>query len=101
MHYTVSVVDSTKRYEFTFEDNTSCAFSVSKTGIIFIEVKEYIQYEYLCSALDEVSLKTAEEGLTPTINIKNSNKFLKVLATKTGFKKVPCNGISFSVWVKR
>jgi len=101
MHYTVSVIDSTKRYEFKFADNTTCSFSVDKTGIIFIELKEYITPKYLCNALKEVSFKTAEESLTPTINIKNSNKFLKGIATRAGFKKLPCNGISFSVWVKR
>lgn len=101
MHYIVSVIDSAKRYEFTFVDNTKCAFSVSKTGIIFIETNEYVKTGYLCNALKEVSLKVEEEGLTPTINIKNSNKFLKGLATKAGFTKIPCNGISFSVWVKR
>lgn len=101
MHYTVSVVDSTKRYEFTFEDNTSCVFFVSKTGIISMDVRKYIQTEYLSSALNEVTLKTAGEGLTPTINIKNSNKFFKALAENAGFEKIPCNGISFSVWVKR
>lgn len=100
MRCSISKVDSTIRYDYTFEDNTKCTFLVEKGGVIFIEIKERILFEYLYKALDTVSYTILEQGLIPTINIKNSNNFLKILAKKSGFKKIKSTGISFSVWVR-
>lgn len=98
MHYTISKINSTTRYKYTFEDNTSCMFSVSKGGIIYIDIKQYIPFEFICSALNEVSDIIAQQGIVPKININNSNDFLKVIAKKCKYKKTPSRGISFSVW---
>jgi len=100
MHCDVSKIDSTTRYKYTFEDNTSCVFLVSKAGVIYIDIRERILYDFLCCALEEVSNMIAERGLTPTINIKNSNIFLKVLAKKAKFKQIYSRGVSFSMWVR-
>lgn len=100
MHYDVSKIDSTTRYEYAFEDEKKCVFLVSEAGIIYIDIKEKISYDFLCSALEEVSNIIAEKGLTPTINIKNSNVFLKILAKKAKFKPIYSRGVSFSVWVR-
>ena len=100
MHYEISKVDSTTRYKYTFEDNTSCVFNVSGAGIIYIDIREKISFDFLCSALNEVSEIISKSGSIPTINIKNSNDFLKVLAKKAKFKKITSRGVSFSVWVK-
>ena len=100
MHYNVSEIDSTTRYQYIFDDNSSCAFLVGKTGIIYIEIKQEVPFKELVNALNEVSNIISKEGITPTININNSTNFLKNLAKAAGFKKIPCRGISFSVWVK-
>ena len=100
MRCNVSFIDKTIRYDYTFEDNTKCTFLVEEKGIIFIQIKETILFEYLCLVLDEISSELLAKDLTPTINIKNSNNFLKVLARKAGFKKINSRGISFSVWVR-
>lgn len=100
MHCNVSEIDTTIRYEYTFDDNTSCVFTVSKAGIIYIDIRENILFEFLCNALDEVSNVIIEKGFTPTINIKKSNIFLQILARKAGFKQIYSRGISFSVWVR-
>jgi len=97
MHYNVSKIDSTTRYKYTFEDNTSCIFSVSKAGIIYIDIREKIEFEFLCGALEEVSNIITEKGLIPTINIKKSNTFLKILVKKAKFKPIHSRGVSFSV----
>lgn len=100
MHYNVSEIHSTTRYEYIFDDNSSCAFLVGKTGLIYIEIKQTVPFKELIKALNEVSDIISEKGLIPTININNSTNFLKNLAKSAGFKKIPCRGISFSVWVK-
>ena len=100
MHYEVSKCDSTMRYEYTFDDNISCVFSVEKVGIIHFKSKEKIKIEYLCEALKEVSNITSERGLIPKMDIKNSNHFLQELVERAGFEKIPSRGISFSVWVR-
>lgn len=101
MYYNVSTIGSRKRYKYVFENGTSCVFIVEQAGIIYIEIKETIPFEYLCAALDEVCDTILEKKLVPTINIKNSNHFLKRLAKKSGFKQVPSKGISFSVWIRK
>lgn len=100
MHYTVSNDDSTTRYKYTFEDNTSCMFSVSKAGIISIETWEIVPFESICTALNEVTNMVIQEGMIPKINIKNSNKFLNNLAKKCNYRKIPSKGISFSIWTR-
>jgi len=101
MHYNVSTIDSTTRYEYIFDDNSSCALLVGRTGLIYIEIKENVPFKEMVKALIEVSDTISKEGLIPTININNSTTFLKNLAKTAGFKKIPCRGISFSVWVKQ
>ena len=101
MHYSVTKCDSATRYEYTFEDNTSCVFSVNKVGIIYIDSKEKVKTKYLREALREVSDNILERGLIPKINIQNSCKFYRDLAAMSGFKKLPSRGVSFSVWVRR
>lgn len=100
MHYNVSAIDSATRYEYIFDDNSSCALLVGKTGVIYIEIKQDVPFKDVVKALNEVSEIISKEGLIPTININNSTNYLKKLARAAGFKKIPCRGISFSVWVK-
>lgn len=101
MHYEVLRAGSTTRYKYTFEDNVSCVFSVDKIGIICFESKGKTSLKYLREALKEVSNIVLENGLTPKMNIKNSNKFLRELAATSGFKRTPTTGVSFSIWVRR
>lgn len=100
MQYTITTIDSSTRYTYTFEDNTSCVLSVGSGGVIYIEIKEYIPYQFLCSALNEVSDFVAQKGMTPKINIANSNGFLKILAKKCNYRKLPSRGVSFSIWTR-
>ena len=100
MHYNVSTIDSATRYEYIFDDNSSCALLVGKTGLIYIEIKQKVPFKELVKALKEVSKIISKKGLISTININNSNYFLKSIAKAAGFKKIPCRGISFTVWVK-
>lgn len=105
MHYNISENDYSIRYEYTFEDNTTCVISVSKTvtktRIIDFHVKEKLLEENLCNALIEVSNIILNKDLTPTINIKKSNAFLRGIAQTAGFTENYSMGVSFSVWVKR
>lgn len=90
--------NGTTRYTFYFEDYTSCIFSVSKGGIIDIIFKEHILEEFLCEALKKVTDKVIEEDMIPKINIKNTNSFLKNVVKRCAYRKLPCQGISFSIW---
>ena len=101
MHYKISENDYSTRYDYTFEDNTTCAIFVSKTGLIDIGIKEILLEENLCNALVEVSNIISDKNLTPTINIKKSNNFLRGIAQAAGFTENYSMGVSFSVWVKR
>lgn len=100
MHYTTSTIGLTTRYEYSFENNTSCVFLVSNGGVIYIDIRETIPFEFLSAALNEVSDVVVQKGVIPKINIKNSNNFLKILARKCKYKKIPSKGISFSVWIR-
>ena len=100
MHYSVSEISDITRYEYVFEDNSSCAFLVGKKGFIYIVIKQKVPFKEVVKALKEVSNMISEKGLIPTININNSTDYLKNLAKASGFKKASCRGISFSVWVK-
>lgn len=100
MHYTITKANSTTRYKYIFENNTSCVFLVDKAGIIYIKIRESIPFEFLTAALNEVTDIIIQNGLTPKINIKNSNIFLKILAKKCKYRKIPSRGISFSIWTR-
>jgi len=101
MRYTTSIIDSSTEYAFIFDDNTRCKFFVNSGGVIYIDIKERISYDFLCSALNEITNIVIQKGLNPKININNSTTFLKVLVKKCGYKKLPAKGVSFSVWVKK
>lgn len=100
MHYTTSIIGSTTRYKYFFENNTSCVFLVSKVGIIYIDIKEKIPNEFLSTALNEVTDIVVRKGYAPKINIKNTNFFLQNLARKCKYRKIPSKGVSFSVWIR-
>ena len=101
MHYKISENDYSTRYEYTFEDNTTCIISVSKMGIIDIDTKERLLEDNLCNALIEVSDIISDKNLTPTININKSHAFFRSVARAAGFTENYSMGVSFSVWVKR
>ena len=58
----------------------------------------YIPKELVCEALNEVTNLTIHKGLTPQINIKNSNHFLQEVAKQCLYSKIPSYGISFAIW---
>jgi len=101
MRYTTTVINSSTEYAFIFDDNTRCKFTVNTGGVIYIDIRESIPYEFLCAALNEVTSLTIQKGLSPKININNSTTFLKILVKKCGYRKLPARGISFSVWVPK
>lgn len=100
MHYAISKADLTTRYEYTFENNTSCVFLVDESGVIYIKIRESIPFKFLIAALNEVTDIIIQNGLIPKINIKNSNNFLKFLAKRCKYRKIPSKGISFSIWTR-
>lgn len=98
MNYTTERSDSNMRHTYNFENGASCIFLVSTVGVITLLIKGYIPEELLCIALNEVTNLTIQEGLSPKINIKNSNHFLKRVAKQCQYSKIPSYGISFSIW---
>jgi len=99
MHCKVSGVNSTIRREYTLDSGEKFVLEINKGGVIYIHIREMIPFEFLCEALEEVCSIIFERGQTPTININNSTAFLKILAKKAGFRKIPSSrGMSFSVW---
>lgn len=99
MHCTISTLDKTTRYKYnTLDGKYFFAFSVSETGLIYIEIKMYVPFEYLVAGLNEVTNILIKKCIIPKINISNSKEFLKILAKKCGYRKIPSRGISFSVW---
>lgn len=90
--------NGTTRYTYYFENDISVNLLVDKNGLINIILKEHLDKDFLCEVFKDVTNKVIDKDLIPKINIKNSNCFLQSVAEECAYRKIPCKGISFSIW---